>query len=104
MSPTPISRRRFWKSFAVKADGTIGAGKLFVDGMKWVKDKRPGLPDGMKDRCGRQPVGTGPGGVWVFASDGAVLGNIDTGTNTANVCFGDDGSMLYIAANHDIAG
>jgi len=51
--------------------------------MKWVKDKRPGLPDGMRSMrpatCGR-PVRAA---VWVFASDGAVLGNIDTGTNTA---------------------
>jgi gluconolactonase len=91
-----------WKSFPVKADGTIGAGKLFVDGTKWVKDKRPGLPDGMKVDVHGNLWATGPGGVWVFAPDGTILGNIDTGTNTANVAFGDDGSMLYIAANHDI--
>jgi gluconolactonase len=91
-----------WKSFPVKDDGTIGEGKLFVDGANWVKDKRPGLPDGMKVDVAGNIWATGPGGVWVFAPDGTVLGNIDTGTNTANVAFGDDGSMLYIAANHDI--
>ncbi len=91
-----------WKSFPVKDDGTIGEGKLFVDGTKWVKEKRPGLPDGMKVDNDGNLWATGPGGVWVFSPAGEVLGNIDTGTNTANCCFGDDGSTLYIAANHDI--
>jgi gluconolactonase len=91
-----------WKSFPVKDDGTIGEGKLFVDGTKWVKDKRLGLPDGMKIDVDGNIWATGPGGVWVFSPKGEVLGNIDTGTNTANCCFGDDGSTLYIAANHDI--
>ncbi len=91
-----------WKSFPVKDDGTLGESKVLVDGMKWVKDKRPGLPDGMKIDTAGNIWATGPGGVWVFAPDGTVLGNIDTGTNTANVSFGDDGSTLYIAANHDI--
>jgi gluconolactonase len=91
-----------WKSFNVKNDGTLGKGKIFVDGMKWVNDKRPGLPDGMKVDVDGNVWATGPGGVWVFTPDGTVIGNIDTGTNTANVAFGDDGSTLYIAANHDI--
>ena len=91
-----------WMAFPVKADGTLGEGKVFFDATKWVKDKRPGLPDGMKVDVDGNLCATGPGGVWVFAPDGTLLGTIDTGTNTANCAFGDDGSMLYIAANHDI--
>lgn len=91
-----------WKSFPVKDDGTLGESRIFVDGMKWFKANRPGLPDGMKVDVAGNLWATGPGGVWVFAPDGSVLGNIDTGTNTANCAFGDDGSVLYIAANHDI--
>jgi gluconolactonase len=91
-----------WMSFPVKADGTLGDGKKFVDGGKWAREKRPGLPDGMKIDVYGNVWATGPGGVWVFSPKGEVLGNIDTGTNTANVCFGDDGATLYIAANHDI--
>ena len=91
-----------WKSFPIQADGTLGKGKLFVDGSKWVQEKRPGLPDGMKVDTAGNLWATGPGGVWVFSPKGEVLGNIDTGTNTANCAFGDDGSTLYIAANHDI--
>ena len=73
-----------------------------LDATKWVKENRPGLPDGMKVDVDGNLWATGPGGVWIFSPDGTVLGNIDTGTNTANVAFGNDGSMLYIAANHDI--
>jgi gluconolactonase len=45
---------------------------------------------------------TGPGGLHVFAPDGTLLGTLDTGVPTANCCFGDDGSTLYVACNHDI--
>jgi gluconolactonase len=91
-----------WMAFPVKADGTIGEGKVFADGTMWVKEKRPGGPDGMKVDTEGNLWATGPGGVWVFSPSGQVLGNIDLGINIANVCFGDDGSTLYIAANHDI--
>jgi gluconolactonase len=91
-----------WMAFPVQADGTLGKGKVFYDSSKWVQEKRPGLPDGMKIDVAGNLWATGPGGVWVFTPDGVVLGNIDTGTNTANVAFGNDGSMLYIAANHDM--
>jgi gluconolactonase len=92
-----------WMSFPVKGDGTLGKGNVFVDGMKWVRAKRAGLPDGMKVDVLGNLWATGPGGVWVFTPAGDVLGNIDTGTNTANVAFGgSDGSVLFIAANHDI--
>jgi gluconolactonase len=91
-----------WMAFAVKKDGTLGKSKVFVDGMKWVKEKLPGLPDGMKVDVDGNLWATGPGGVWVFTPKAEVIGNISTGTNTANVAFGDDGSTLYIAANHDI--
>ncbi len=92
----------YWKSFAVKTDGTIGEGKIFHDSTKLVKEKRPGLPDGMKVDTQGNLWATGPGGVLVLAPDGTLLGIIDTGTNTANCAFGDDGSTLYIATNHDI--
>jgi gluconolactonase len=94
--------RPVWLSFPIKGDGTIGKGKVFVDGSKWVAEKRPGLPDGMKVDAAGNLWATGPGGVWVFSPKGEVLGNIDTGINTANCAFGDDGSALYIAVNHDI--
>jgi gluconolactonase len=70
-----------------------------LDSTVWVKEKQPGLPDGMKvDSSGNLWV-TGPGGVHIFTPEGKHLGTIETGVPTANVGWGDDGSTLYIAAN-----
>lgn len=88
-----------WMAFEVQPDGTLGHGRVFFDATPWVKQRLPGLPDGMKvDRAGNL-FATGPGGVNVFAPDGTFLGRINTGVPTANCRFGDDGSTLYVTAN-----
>ena len=85
--------------FAVQADGTLDAGRTFFDGTKLFRERRQGLPDGLKvDRAGNV-FATGPGGVLVFAPDGTHLGTILTGQATANCGFGDDGSTLYMTAD-----
>ena len=91
-----------WKAFPVKEDGTLDAGKVFFDTTQLVKEKKPGLPDGMKvDRAGNI-FATGPGGVFVFDKTGKHLGTLATGVPTANVGFGDDGSTLYITADKNL--
>jgi len=92
-----------WMAFPLGADGKIGKGKVFFDSSKLVGKDNPGLPDGLKVDTDGRLWATGPGGVLVLLPDGTHLGTIATGTNTANCCFGDDGSTLYVAANHDIA-
>lgn len=92
-----------WKAFPVKADGTLGEGKVFHDATKKVGDANPGLPDGMKVDVHGNLFATGPGGVLIFAPDGTLLGILSTGVPTSNCAFGNDGSTLYITANHDIA-
>jgi gluconolactonase len=88
-----------WMAFEVKDDGTLGKSRVFHDASMWV-GRKDGLPDGMKlDKAGNL-FATGPGGVWVFSADGKHLGNIDPGVATANCAFGEDGSVLYLAANH----
>jgi gluconolactonase len=54
------------------------------------------------DRTGNL-FATGPGGVYVFTPEGKHLGTIDTGQPTANCGWGDDGSVLYVMANHYIS-
>ncbi len=88
-----------WKSFPVKADGTLGEGKLFHDCSAAVKEKKPGGPDGLKVDAKGNLFATGPGGVWVFDPAGKHLGTIVTGVPTANCGFGGDGSTLFITAN-----
>ncbi|MFN0122807.1 MAG: SMP-30/gluconolactonase/LRE family protein [Blastocatellia bacterium] len=91
--------KAIWMSYDVKPDGTLANGKVFFDSTAWAKEKRPGLPDGMKvDQTGNVWA-TGPGGVHVFTPAGKHIGTIDTGVPTANVAFGEDGAILYITAN-----
>lgn len=92
-------QRAIWMKYPVKDDGTLGEGKLFFDVTDQV-NKLPGLPDGLKiDRNGNV-FATGPGGIYVFDPSGKLLGRIDTGQKTANCNWGDDGSTLYITADH----
>ncbi len=42
------------------------------------------------------------GGVFVFTADGTLLGRILTGVPTANVAWGEDGSTLFVTANHRV--
>jgi gluconolactonase len=93
--------RPVWMSFPVKEDGTIGAGKVFHDATKFVKENKPGAPDGMKVDVKGNLFATGPGGVLILDPQGKLLGLLETGEPTANCAFADDGT-LYIARNHDI--
>jgi gluconolactonase len=92
-------KKAIWMAFDLKADGTIGNGRVFFDATKWVGPERPGLPDGLKvDRSGNL-FATGPGGVLIFAPDGTYLGRLNTGQATANCGWGNDGSVLYVTAD-----
>jgi gluconolactonase len=90
--------RAVWMEFPVKADGTLGDGKVFFDATKWA-GKKPGLPDGMKVDAKGNVFATGPGGVLVFSPKGKHLGTIATGVPTANCAWGNDGTMLYVTAD-----
>ena len=88
-----------WKVFNVKADGTLDEGKTFFDGTTLFKERKKGLPDGLKVDTQGNVFATGPGGVLVLAADGTHLGTILTGQATANCGFGDDGKTLYMTAD-----
>jgi gluconolactonase len=87
--------------FPVKPDGTLGEGKLFATGIK--SDLEPGRPDGMKcDERGNIWC-TGPGGIWVYAPNGDLLGKLRIPENTANLSWGGpDFRTLFITATHSV--
>jgi len=58
-----------------------------------------GAPDGLKIDNTGNIWATGPGGVWVFAPDGTVLGKIKTGEKTSNCAFNADKSILYMTCD-----
>ncbi len=85
--------------YRLQPDGTLADGRIVRDLTEHTADA-PGAPDGIKVDCDGHIFTTGPGGVWVLDSDGGALGRIVTGRRIANLCWGDDGSMLYLCS-HD---
>ena len=87
-----------WYAYAVKADGTLGDRRVLFDATEFAKTRK-GVPDGMKvDREGNL-FAAGPGGLYVIAPEGTLLGRIELGVATANCAWGEDGSVLYIVAS-----
>ncbi|HEV7609628.1 MAG TPA: SMP-30/gluconolactonase/LRE family protein [Steroidobacteraceae bacterium] len=95
------AKEPIWKAYAVKSDGSLDKGRLFAEARSYVKEG-DGVPDGLKVDIHGNVFATGPGGVHVFAPDGSRLGRIITDVPTANVAFGEDGSTLFITANHRV--
>lgn len=95
------AEKPIWMAYEVRADGTLGAGREFAHAREYVKPG-DGVPDGMKVDAQGNVFATGPGGVHVFAPDGKRLGRIITNVPTANVAWGEDGSTLFITANHRV--
>lgn len=88
-----------WTAYPVKDDGSLSTGKVLANSKEFY-GKDPGSPDGLKVDVKGNLWATGPGGVWIIAPTGKVLGKIMTGRPTANCGFGGpDGSWLFITAN-----
>ena len=85
--------------YDVNSDGSVTNGRKFFDASDWAKANRPGAPDGIKVDKDGNLWATGPGGIYVFAPDATLLGNIDTGERTANLNWGEDGTVLYFCAD-----
>lgn len=85
-------------AYAVKGDGTLGGVRVFADSSALMKQRLPGLPDGLRVDASGNVWATGPGGVHVYAADRTLLGRIDTGEATANCTIAPDGT-LYITSD-----
>ena len=85
---------KIWMAYDLDTDG-VSNPRVFYD----VNDQTSeGAADGMKVDTAGNLFATGPGGVWVFASDGTHLGTIMPHEVPANVAWGDDGRTLYMTA------
>ncbi len=95
--------RAVWMQYPVLAGGALGPGKLLFDATDWVREGRPGLPDGMAIDTRGNLFATGPGGVLVFSAAGGYLGTIETEKATANVTFGGaDGRTLFLTSSDQL--
>jgi gluconolactonase len=91
-----------WLAFPLDAAGYPGRPRVFGDARADVA-KYAGVPDGLEtDELGNLWA-AGPGGVTIFASDGARLGMLVTGIATSNLAFGGDaGTTLFVTASSSI--
>jgi gluconolactonase len=90
----------FIYAYDIQADGTVANRRIFFDAGPLVKRGLKGALDGMKVDARGNVFATAPGGIVVLSPQGKHLGTIVTGDVTANCAFGDDGSTLYMTANH----
>jgi len=92
-SDPPVAK---WYSFHIHGDSLTDA-KIFystkpAEGVK-------GLPDGLRVDKNGNLFATGPGGIWIFNSEGKALGRIKLDQATANCTFSSDGKTLYITSH-----
>jgi gluconolactonase len=88
-------------AYPIKDDGSIGEGRVLVDARNLAGGRRGGF-DGMKVDQKGNLFATGPGGVLILTNEGKHLGTLLTTQRTANCTFGEDGSTLFITADHTL--
>ncbi|WP_276500296.1 SMP-30/gluconolactonase/LRE family protein [Terrimonas pollutisoli] len=88
------SDRPNWYIYDISGDSLIN-GKIFYSTANERQGVK-GLPDGLKiDKAGNI-FATGPGGVWIFNSNGKVAGKIRLEESASNVALSTDEKTLYI--------
>lgn len=93
------SARALWFVFDVNDDGTtISPGRILFDGAEQSKG-RPGVADSLKVDVHGNIFAAAPGGIYLLAPNGTLLGRFDLGTATGNCAWGEDGSTLFITSN-----
>ena len=88
--------------YDIQSDGNIANGKVFFDTTPMFAKGLKGIPDGIKMDLNGNVWATGPGGVFIFNPQGKHLGTLLTGVRTANINWGEDGSTLFICAEHHV--
>jgi gluconolactonase len=95
------SATKLIRVFAVAADGGLSKGETFATDIASEHEK--GGPDGMKcDARGNVWV-TGPGGLWVYAASGELIGKVRTPEPVANLAWGGpDFQTLFLTATSSV--
>jgi gluconolactonase len=83
-----------WYVYEVNGD-VLSGGKIFYSTMGYDKSWN-GLPDGLKIDKNGTVFATGPGGVYIFNSEGKKLGLLKLENATSNCALSADEKILYI--------
>ena len=95
------SARKLIRVFSVAPDGLLSGERLFASEIR--SSSQNGGPDGMKcDERGNVWV-TGPGGVWVYAPAGDLIGKLHIPEVAANLAWGGpELRTLFVTATHSV--
>jgi gluconolactonase len=87
-----------WYAYDLAENDSVTNGRVFYDATENAKTEK-GLPDGLKIDKQGNVFATGPGGVWIFNSEGKLLGKIKISEATSNCAFSPDEKTLYVTAD-----
>jgi gluconolactonase len=95
------SAKKLIRVFNVASDGSLSDPRLFASEIR--SSSQNGGPDGMKcDERGNVWV-TGPGGVWVYAPSGELIGKLHIPEVVANLAWGGpELRTLFVTATHSV--
>src|ERR1700722_3934392 len=95
------SAKKLIRVFDVASDGSLSGERLFASEIR--SSSQNGGPDGMKcDERGNVWV-TGPGGVWVYAPSGELIGKLHIPEVAANLAWGGpELRTLFVTATHSV--
>ncbi|MFM7858058.1 MAG: SMP-30/gluconolactonase/LRE family protein [Flammeovirgaceae bacterium] len=90
-----------WYEFTVNDSLEIIAGKILYDATALANSEK-GLPDGLKVDKQGNIFATGPGGVWIFNSEGKLLGKIKLQEASSNCALTSDGKTLFVTNDMNV--
>ena len=79
------TRQGLIRAYDVAADGSVSGGDVFA---RLEDEDARGGPDGMTVDTEGRVYSTGPGGLWIFAPSGELLGRVRVPAQSTNVTFG----------------
>ena len=86
----------YWYLYDVGDNDSLLNGKIFYDAAVAMGKGVQGLPDGLKIDSKGNVFATGPGGVWIFNSEGKLLGKIKLEGPASNCALSHDEKILFV--------
>lgn len=93
-------QKPYWYAFDVSNDGLTNA-RIFYKASGYDSSAK-GLPDGLKIDKRGNVFATGPGGLWIFNSEGKLLGKMKLTAATSNCAFSPDQKTLYVTNDMNV--
>jgi gluconolactonase len=93
-------QKPYWYAFDIANDRLTNA-RIFYKASGYDSSAK-GLPDGLKIDKRGNVFATGPGGLWIFNSEGKLLGKMKLTAATSNCAFSPDQKTLYVTNDMNV--